>query len=77
MTDVESRQPIRNPYAALGEPPRGLPPRHPLNIFKRSTIVGACLFGLHKFKVYETVMYSPKVRHEWFKIGLAASVGEF
>ncbi len=77
MTDVEAeRQPLNNPYRN-GLDNVGLDsPRHPYNLLKRVLIISASLYGLDHFKVYHTVMHSPDVRHEWFKIGLAASIGK-
>lgn len=33
-------------------------------------------YGLQHFNFYRVILQSPHVRHEWFKIGLAATVGE-
>lgn len=72
--DVEStvpltRRPVENPYN------QELGPRHPYNIFKRCGIISASLYGLHShFQVHEKIMHSPLIGHEWFKVGLAASV---
>jgi hypothetical protein len=76
MRDVESdRQPfVNNPYAA-GTGPTTLPARHPFNIIKRCIIMGLSIYGLHWLEVYHTILHSPLVRHEWFKVGLASSVG--
>lgn len=67
--DVESTEPFAS------NAPQPLPARHPLNILKRALYMGISLWGLHKFEVYHTILHSPDVQHEWFKIGLAASVG--
>lgn len=75
MRDIESdRQPLNNPYAA-GVGPTTLPARHPINILKRCIYMGLSIWGLHKLQVYRTILRSPDVQHEWFKIGLASSVG--
>ena len=80
MTDVEAdtannaQRPgggVQNPYVAQ----RMLPPHHPVNIMKRCLYMGVSLYGLHYFAVYHTIIHSPLVRHEWFKIGLAATAG--
>lgn len=42
----------------------------------RIIVLGGSLYILHIWEVYATVHRSPKVQHEWFKIGLAASIGE-
>lgn len=36
--------------------------------------MGLSAWGLHYFQVYQAIMHSPNVDHEWFKIGLATSV---
>ena len=73
--DIESSsdtQPlVDNPYSSNVQP---LPARHPINIFKRCLYIGLSAWGLHHFQVYQTIMHSPNVDHEWFKIGLATSV---
>ena len=80
MTDVESsnRQPAgvapTNPYSAN---PNVLPRYDPLNILKRLFYMGVSAYGLNHFNFYRVVLQSPHIRHEWFKIGLAATVGEF
>jgi hypothetical protein len=38
--------------------------------------MGVSLYGLDYFKTYEKLMKSPDVRHELFKVGLAATVGK-
>lgn len=67
--DVESTEPFAS------NAPKPLPALHPLNVLKRTLYMGISLWGLHKFDVYHTILHSPDVQHEWFKIGLAGSVG--
>lgn len=72
--DIESSdtQPlVNNPYTEANQP---LPARHPLNILKRCLYMGLSAYGLHKLNVYHTIMHSPRINHEWFKVGLATSV---
>lgn len=73
MTDVEG-QPA-NPYRpeGLGELSRW----HPLTILKRLTYMGASLWGLNHYNAYNVILRSPHVRHEWFKVGLAATIGAY
>jgi hypothetical protein len=75
--DPESNQSnaVNNPYS--NPQPTILPTWHPLNVLWRALYMGVALYGMNYFKAYQTLMYSPKVSHEWFKIGLAASVGTF
>ena len=75
MVDVEaSSSTSNNPYS--GADPNVLPLYHPINILWRLLYMTIALWGLHHFQAYETIIHSPKIRHEWFKIGLAATVGE-
>jgi hypothetical protein len=75
--DPESNQSnaVNNPYSH--PQPTILPTWHPLNVLKRVFYMGLALYGMNYFEAYQTIMHSPKVSHEWFKIGLAASVGTF
>lgn len=83
MTDVEESAALRqrNPSSANNEgkhrppPPSGLPAHHPINLIYRTSVIGGSLYLLHTMKVFMTVMRGPDVRHGWFKLGLAASVG--
>uniref|UniRef100_A0A7S1D8F6 Uncharacterized protein n=1 Tax=Cyclophora tenuis TaxID=216820 RepID=A0A7S1D8F6_CYCTE len=73
MRDVESdKQPLNNPYSL----PRDdeMSPNHPVNVIYRVGVLGGSLYFLHTWSVYDTILHSPNVRHEWFKIGLAASI---
>lgn len=38
--------------------------------------MGGSLYFLDKMKAYHEIMHSPLIRHEWFKVGLAASLGK-
>ncbi|KAL7444738.1 hypothetical protein ACHAXH_009461 [Discostella pseudostelligera] len=60
--------------SSLPPPPMQLPARHPLQIMKRSSIIGGSLYAFYDFNVYHILMHHPKINHEWFKIGLASSV---
>lgn len=80
MTDVESRPTggktprLNNPYAP-GQPlPPMRPHWHPLNVLTRSLWMVGSLWVLHRMSTYDTLLKSPDIRHEWFKIGLAASI---
>lgn len=74
--DIEStdtQRLVNNPYSD-GAASQPLPARHPINIIKRCIYMGLSAWGLHKFQVYHTILHSPDVSHEWFKIGMATSV---
>jgi len=79
MTDVESVQPranrSNNPYADSGSPVRSR--WHPLNILQRGTWMGGSIYLLHRMNTYNNILTSPDISHQWFKVGLASSVGEF
>ena len=64
--------PVENPYA--GEP---LPPNELLEKAKRVMYIAISGYGLEHFKFYGVIMRSPHVSREWFKIGLATTIGEF
>jgi hypothetical protein len=79
MTDLEtntrpdgSRPTVPNPYNDQNL----LPPHHPFTIMKRIIYVSLSALALLHFKFYETILHSPNVQHEWFKVGLATTVGE-
>lgn len=79
MTDVEtntrpdgSRPAVSNPYTNQNL----LPPHHPFTIMKRIIYVAFSTLALLHFKFYHTILHSPNVQHEWFKVGLATTVGE-
>lgn len=80
MTDVEvsGQRPatVPNPYAN-GDTSGVLPTWHPINVLWRVIWIGISLFGLQRFDAYHKVMHDPNVRHEWFKIGLATTVGAY
>jgi hypothetical protein len=75
MADVEAstRGSVNNPYQG----PPTLPRWHPVNVLRKSFWMGSSIFGLDYFDTYSTIMTSPNVSHEWFKTGLAASIGTF
>jgi len=84
--DVEESAPLRRRLATpqnnddMGSrpkfpaPPPGLPARHPLQILKRSAIIAGTLYAMYEFKVFHNILHSPRVSHEWFKVGLATSI---
>ena len=37
--------------------------------------MGGSLYALHLLEVYQQVMFGKDIRHHWFKLGLALSVG--
>jgi len=80
MTDVESSSSLppranraNNPYAD-SMPVRGR--WHPINAISRSLWMGGSLYFLDRMDTYHNIMHSPNISHEWFKAGLAASIGE-
>lgn len=80
MSDVEmsALRPsaaVQNPYSSSGES-AVLPVWHPINVLWRMLYMTLALWGLHFFEAYSKLMKDPNIRHEWFKIGLATTVGE-
>mmetsp|Transcript_3166 Transcript_3166/g.7507 ORF Transcript_3166/g.7507 Transcript_3166/m.7507 type:complete len:173 (-) Transcript_3166:276-794(-) len=78
MTDVESTTRARtknaapeNPYS----PSDGYHRWHPMNFFWRFVWMGGSLYLLDKMNAYHEIMHSPHVSHQWFKVGMAASLG--
>ena len=78
MTDVESsssRQPARRSSPGTPYQPTTTTSRwDPLHILQRGAWIGGALWLLDRWEVYQTVTTSPEVSHEWFKVGLAASI---
>jgi hypothetical protein len=75
--DVESfgRAAVPNPY-------RGLGPNHAttganllVDKFKRMLYMGVSGFFLHRMNFWGAIVRSPHVSHEWFKIGVAGTIG--
>lgn len=71
--DEESfgRTAVPNPYTGDGPPPLNAA----IDKLKRLIYVAISGYFLKRMAFYEIVMHSPHVSHEWFKIGLAASIG--
>ena len=38
--------------------------------------MGGCMYFLDRMNAYHTILHSPDVSHQWFKVGLSASIGE-
>jgi hypothetical protein len=80
MPDVEtnvrpdsSRPSFTNPYSGQEHL---LPAHHPFNILRRIIYMSVSFYALLHFKFYRTILHSPNIRHEWFKIGLATTIGK-
>lgn len=75
VRDPESHQ--TTPPASVSNPYQEeqiLPMYHPINIFKRTLYICIACYGLHILKAPKTILVSPSIRHEWFKIGLAGTI---
>lgn len=72
--DVEGQSLINNPYS--GNEQYSTAQKLADKLY-RIAVIGGSLYFLHTWQVYATILRSPKMNHEWFKIGLAASVGEW
>lgn len=86
MTDVEGvpiqrqqqQQPsVANPYAANNHNHPIPPQKQFINKVQRILYIVVSAYGLHYFKFYRVILRSPHVRHEWFKVGLALSIGAY
>ena len=49
---------------------------NPVVVFQRLLSICVSIYGLQHFHVYHVLLHSPKIRHEWFKIGLASTIGK-
>lgn len=74
MTDIEGAERQKFIQSKGKRPSTSLPSRHPVVVLYRLVIIGGSLYGLHTMSVFHDIMRSPKVDHQWFKIGLAASI---
>ena len=81
MVDVESSSsaPPRanrtnNPYT---EPIQVYSKWHPINLLWRTSWMGGSLYFLHRMDAYHTILHSPYISHQWFKVGLGATIGKF
>ena len=68
---------VPNPYSTTSSSsnPTLLPRYHPLNILRRCLYMGISLYGLHYYDTYHTIQHSSHIKHEYFKIGLASTIG--
>ncbi len=83
VEEPELRQRLKRNKSSVGPNDReelplasSLPPRHPINIVYRLSVMSGSTYGLHKLDVFHQIFRGPKIDHIWFKVGLAASVGE-
>jgi hypothetical protein len=72
--EVAGRAAVPNPYTGPG--PRQSAGEKAVDAIKRLIYMGISLFFLNKLNAYNATLQSPHIRHEWFKVGLAASVCE-
>jgi hypothetical protein len=73
--DVEEPPQFRRRVPSTATHHSTLPHNHPINILYRIGVIGGSLYALHVLKVFHKIVMSPDVDHEWFKIGLAATIG--
>mmetsp|Transcript_13273 Transcript_13273/g.19346 ORF Transcript_13273/g.19346 Transcript_13273/m.19346 type:complete len:187 (+) Transcript_13273:166-726(+) len=62
----------KSPMMPVSQPV--IPYNHPVNILYRVVVCFGSLYLLHEMEVFHQIVRGPDVSHEWFKIGLAASV---
>jgi len=80
--DLEQSAPLRrrglregnDAMSMIPPPPPGLAARHPLQLMKRTAIIGGTLYAMQTINLFHNIIHSPEVKHEWFKAGLACSV---
>ena len=66
---ISGRPVVHNPYA---------PPTRGSRLFlllQRGVYMGISLYGLQHFAFFGVLLRSPHVSHEWFKVGLACTIG--
>ena len=63
-----------NPYA--NTVPDG-PAAQLMRQFKSFTYMFVCMYLLHLMEVYHNVLHSSHIRHSWFSMALASSLGTF
>jgi hypothetical protein len=63
---------VENPYRDL---PSSEFPSHPFNILQRVIYMGISAYGLHHLKLYASILHSPRIDHDYLKVGLAIAVG--
>lgn len=76
MTDIEGRPLVENPYISGSNENNNLARKTSL-LIQRFVYMGLSLYGLNHFNVYQVILHSPHVSHEWFKVGLAATIGAY
>jgi len=75
LTQQQQQQQINNPYSPSPSSSGGmLSPYHPINVLKRTLYITLAVYGLHHLEAFTSILHSPRIRHEWFKIGLAGSI---
>lgn len=61
-----------NPYTGPGPDPRA---SLLMDKAKRLIYMGISLYFLQRLNFYNAIFQSPHISHEWFKIGLGATIG--
>lgn len=74
LRDVENTPLVNNPYnsseGAIRSPSI-------LDKAYRVIVLLGSIYMLHRWGVYGTVHHDPQILHEWFKVGLASSIGKY
>lgn len=73
--DIEERRPLHaSARASYNDHP---PPRESVYIFRLRCLLymTISLAGLHYLKFFGACLRSPNIRREWFKVGLASTIG--
>jgi hypothetical protein len=63
-----------NPYSDAPQRTKTIADRI-LMYAKRLFYITISVYVLHHFKLYQAIFYSPNISHEWFKVGLATTIG--
>ena len=66
---------VDNPFS--NHHPEALTQKRFIDKGQRILYIIISAYALHYFKFYGVILRSPHVRHEWFKIGLAFTIGQY
>lgn len=65
-----------NPYSGEQNHRRHASALDPLSVLRRVAVIAISSYGLRQLNFYNVILRSPHIRHEWFKVGLAGTIGK-
>lgn len=72
--ESDGRTAVPNPYTGPGPDLSG---SLLFDKGKRLVYIGISVYILQRMDFYNAILHSPNISHEWFKIGLGATIGTF